>query len=154
MARKLSVSVTYDAVSNASIIDGDTSDNGYIDPRTERRRTFRSKGQRYVKAAQRGRYDWPSLRAAIAFIDAQNCASHETSWTRSDDTLTIYASDAYETHSTDARPGELALSYALHITGATYGTLDRLARMLARNGVYFSNVPALVREATRARKAG
>jgi hypothetical protein len=145
MAReRMTVSVTYD------VVDGDTADNGYIDPRSERRRTFRSPRGRYVKAAQKGRYDWPSLRAAIEFIDAQNCASHETCWTRSDDTLTIYASDAYETHSTDARPGELALSYALHITGVTYGTLDRLARMFARNGVYFSNVPQLLKH----RKAG
>jgi hypothetical protein len=142
------VSITFDAVTEECVTDGDTSDNGYICPRTEGRRSFRTRGERYIKAARNGRYDWPSLRRALEWLGAQNCAEYKTCWTRSDDCMSIDARGAYETHTSDRRPGEISLSYTLHIEGATYGTLDRIARLLSGR-VYFANVPQLNR-----RKAG
>jgi hypothetical protein len=145
MNRKMRVSVTFDIVTEQSALEGDAAMRGYIDPRTERERPTDSGRKRDIErtehAARSGRLDW-RLRDAIAFIARQNCAHHETDWTQENAGrgLAIYATDAYETHSTDARDGVTSVNYALHIDGLSYGSFGRLARVLRTNGVYFANV--------------
>ncbi len=145
MAReRMTVHVTYDVVTEVSVQDGDTADGGFIDPRTERRRSLKRGGkrehERTLKASRSGRLDW-TLRAAIAFIDAQNCGHHETDWCPENDHcgLSVYATDAYEAHSTDAQPGVLSINYALHVKGLSGGSCGRLARLLRSKGVHFAN---------------
>jgi hypothetical protein len=143
------VSVTYDIVTEASVVDGDTADNGYIQPGTEARRSYARGGKRIIdrniRMSRAGRFDW-TLRDALAFLDSQNCASHETCWQRSDDTMSIDASGAYQGCDVERLGGSTVLSirYTLHIAGATYGTLDRVARLL-QGRVYFANAPQLNR---------
>lgn len=138
------VSVTYDIVTPASAEEGDAAERGYIDPRTERERPTDAGRKRDIerteRAAKAGRLNW-SLRDAIAFIGRQNCARHETDWTQGANGrgLAVYATDAYETQSTDARPGVLSVNYSLHVDGLSYGSFARLARVLAGNGVCFAN---------------
>lgn len=145
MAReRIRVTVTYDVITEDSAEHGDTADGGFIDPRTERRRSLRRGGkrehERTLKASRAGRLDW-TLRAAIEFIDAQNCGHHETCWCPENNHcgLTVYSTDAYETHSTDAQPGVLSINYALHVTGLSDGSFIRLARALKANNVHFAN---------------
>lgn len=146
----LRVSVTYDLVTEESVQDGDTADNGYIDPATERRRSFASGRKRDVERSMRlsraGKFDWPSLRAALAFIGSQNCAHHETCWTgplgaAGESALSVYCTDAYQDCNAEyvGKSRIVSTSYCLHIDGCSAGTADRIARMLAANGVYFAN---------------
>lgn len=145
MAREcIKVSVTYDVVTEESVQDGDTADGGFIDPRTERRRSLKRGGkreyERTLKASRAGRLNW-DLSEAMRWIEAQCCGHHETDWCPENDRcgLTVYSTDAYETHSTDAQPGVLSINYALHVKGLSAGSFIRLARLLRSNGVYFAN---------------
>jgi hypothetical protein len=144
------VSVTYDIVTEESVVDGDTADRGYIDPTTERERSLvngrRRDIERTTRARDKGRLYW-RLREAIAFIDKQCCASHESCWTPENNHcgLGVSASGAYETHSTDARPGVVSVNYDLHVRGLSAGSYARLARVLANNGVRFANMRSLCR---------
>jgi len=141
------VSVTYDVVTEESVVDGATADNGWIDPKTEARRSLMNGRKRdtarHLRMAQAGKLNW-RLRDAIAFISAQNCAHHESCWTPENNHcgLGVSATDAYETHSTDAQPGVLSINYDLHVQGLSAGSYARLARVLASNGVYFANMRA------------
>lgn len=142
---RMSVSVTYDLVTEESVQDGDTADNGYIHPTTEQRRSFsngrRRDVERNMRLARAGKLDFPSLRAAFAFIDNQSCAHHETCWSGNETTLSVRATDAYQGLDIEECGGSLVLSvsYDLHIEGVSNGTLDRLARVLASNRVYCAN---------------
>lgn len=139
------VSVTYDLVTEASAEDGDHADNGYIDARTERRRSFSNGRKRDIDASMRqaraGKFDFPSLREALRFIDAQNCGHHETCWLGTEDCLSVYCTDAYQGCDVESIRGSrvVSVSYCLHIEGCSEGTMERIARMLASNGVYFAN---------------
>lgn len=149
MAReRLRVSVTYDLVTEALVQDGDTADNGYIDPATERRRSFSNGRKRDLdrthRLARAGKFDFPSLRAALAYVSGRNCAAHETCWTGDESCMSIYATGEYEGCDVEHFRGSRVLSanYALHIEGASLGTLERLARVLAHQPherVYFAN---------------
>lgn len=149
MARdRLRVSVTYDLVTEESAQDGDTADNGYIHPTTEARRSFSSGRKRDLdrnhKLARAGKFDFPSLRAALAYVSGRNCASHETCWTGDESCMSIYANGEYEGCDVEHFRGSRVVSanYALHIEGASLGTLERLARVLASQPyerVYFAN---------------
>lgn len=155
------VSVTYSVVTESSVVDGDYADHGFIDPRSEQRRSFARGGKRAVerniRMSQAGRFDW-TLREAIEFIVGRSCASHESCWQRADDTLTIEATGEYQGCDIERMGGSrvLSVSYSLHIDcerpegGVAYGTLDRLARLFASNGVYFANIPALLAHARKA----
>lgn len=142
------VSVTYDIVTAASALDGDAAERGYIDPRTERERPTNAGRKRDIgrteRAAKAGRLNW-RLRDALAFIDKQCCAHAESDWMLDNARLglAVYATDAYETHSTDARPGVISVDYSLHVRGLSPGSYMRLARLLASKGVDFGNVPTL-----------
>lgn len=139
------VSVTYSLVTESSVQDGDHADHGYIDARTERRRSFangRSRDvQRNIRIAQAGKCDFPSIREALRFIDAQNCAHLESCWDGSERTLSVSATEAYQGCDVESLHGSpvISVSYDLHLQGLSYGTLDRLVRVLASNGVYFAN---------------
>ncbi len=150
MAReRISVRVTYDVVTEASVVDGDTADGGFIDPRTERRRSLKRGGHREhdrtLKASRSGKLDW-SLRAAIEFIDGRSCAGHESDWQRSDDRMSIDARDEYQGCDIERMGGSrvVSINYTLFIDGVSFGTLDRIARLL-QGRVYFANVPELNR---------
>jgi hypothetical protein len=144
------VSVTYDIVTEASVVDGDHADNGYIDPRDESRRSFARGGKvrvgRNIRMSRTGRFDW-TLREALEFLDNRSCQSYESCWQRSDDTLSIDGSGEYQGCDVERMGGSrvISVSYTLHIAEATYGTLDRIARLL-QGRVYFANVPYLNRK--------
>jgi hypothetical protein len=144
------VEVTYDLVTEESAIDGDHADHGYIDARTERRRSFASgrkrDTERNMRMARAGKLGFPSLREALRFIDRQCCAHHETCWTgplgaAGEQTLRVYSTDAYQDCNAEYVDGSrvVSVSYCLHIDGCSVGTADRIARLLANNGVYFAN---------------
>lgn len=139
------VAVTYDLVTEESVQDGDHADHGYIDARTQRRRSYAMGRKRDVESNMRqgraGKFDFPSLREALRFIDAQNCAHHETCWLGTEDCLSVYCTDAYQGCDVETVRGSrvISVSYALHIQGCSEGTMERIARMLAANGVYFAN---------------
>ena len=153
------VSVTYDLTTEASATDGDHADHGYIDARTERRRSY-ARGrkrdiQRNHRMASDGKFNFPSLREALAFIDKQCCSHHETCWTgplgaAGESALRVYSTDAYQDCNAEYVDGSLVVSigYCLHIDACTAGTADRIARMLAANGVYFANRRDLQRKRT------
>lgn len=155
------VSVTYDVITEASVEDGDYADHGYIQPGTEARRSYARGGKRVIerniRMSRAGRFDW-TLREAIEFIGGRSCNSHESCWVGSDDRLTIIASGEYqgvdEGKERIAGSPVISVNYDLHIEGVSFGTLDRLARMFASNGVYFANMPRLLRAAIEARRAG
>jgi hypothetical protein len=143
------VSVTYDVVTEESVADGDTTDNGYIQPGTEARRSF-SNGrkrdiERNMRMSRAGKFDW-TLRDALAFIDSQNCATLEGQWTGvHDNSLRVYASGSYD----EQAYGGPRESFSLHLTPVSYGSCDRLQRLLASKGVrfYLTNGGRLVERA-------
>lgn len=145
MAKLHRVSVTYSLVTESSVQDGDHADNGYIDARTERRRSFRGGRkrdvERSIRLAQAGKFDFPTIREAIAFIDRQSCAHHESCSTPDERTLCVSATGAYQGRDVETLDGSpvISVDYDLHIQGLSYGSGDRLARVLAANGVYFAN---------------
>lgn len=154
------VSVTYDLVTRESSEDGATADNGYIDARTEQRRSFSNGRTRDIernrRIARAGRCDFHSLREAMAFIERQCCEHMETCWTgplgaAGESTLSVYCTGARDEYESELFNGSRIVStdYCLHIDGCSAGTADRIARLLAANGVYFANRRDLQR-----RKAG
>jgi len=149
------VSVTYTLITEESSQDGDSADNGYIDPATERRRSF-SNGrkrdvQRNIRRAQAGAFEFPSIREALAFIDRQSCSHHETCWDGCDRSLSVSCTGAYQGCDVESFRGSRVVSvdYDLHVQGTSYGTLERIARMLAANGVYFANRRDLQRKSVK-----
>jgi hypothetical protein len=147
------VSVTYSLVTEESVVDGDHADHGYIQPGTEARRSFANGRkrdiERNVRMARADKFEFATLREALAFISRQNCASHETCWDGSERTMGIYCTDAYQGCDVENFRGSpvLSVGYDLHIQGCSYGTLDRLARVLMTNGVYFANCRRVQRSA-------
>jgi hypothetical protein len=144
------VSVTYNLTTEESVQDGDHADHGYIDARDESRRSYAAGRKRDIESnmrqARAGKFDFPSLRAALAFISSQNCAHHETCWTgplgaAGESTLSVYCTDAYQGCDVEHVDGSrvVSIGYCLHIDGCSAGTADRIARVLAANGVYFAN---------------
>lgn len=143
MAREsMTVSVTYDVITEASAVDGDMADNGWIHPGTEARRSLRLGGKRMyernLRMARAGKFDW-TLRDALAFIEAQCCGHLEGEFVGvHDNKLRVYATGAYGSESEVCGGSPVtSLSYAGHVDGASYGTLDRLTRFLASKGVTF-----------------
>jgi hypothetical protein len=139
------VSITYDVVTRESAQDGDTADNGYIHPATEARRSL-SNGrnrdiERNMRLARAGKFDFPSLRAALSFISARNCSHHESCWV-AEDTMSIYTGSEYSEGYEETFRGSVVagVSYALHISGASHGTLERLARLLANTSLQSERV--------------
>lgn len=134
MARKLEVSVTYETISDASAREGDADDMGWIDPRTEARRSHRKGGKRiydrHTRMARQGRFRW-DLSEALRFIEAQCCESHEGQF---DDRITVRALGEYHASQYQC----LQVNYGLHIEGASEGSMARIARLLERHGVRFS----------------
>lgn len=134
MPRRLTVSVTYETISDASAREGDADDMGWIDPRTERRRSHRKGGkvrtERAVRLAQQGRYNW-DLSEALRWIEAQCCESYEGQ--DDGDRLSVRAMGEY--HASQYQ--QLQVNYGLHIEGASPGSHARIAKLLERNGVRF-----------------
>lgn len=134
MARKLEVSVTYETISDASASNGDADDMGWIDPRTEKRRSHRKGGHertnRAVRMAQAGRFRW-DLSEALRFIEAQCC---ETLEGQVDSEISVRALGEYHASQYQC----LQVNYGLHIEGCSDGSLARITRLLERNGVRFA----------------
>jgi hypothetical protein len=153
------VSVTYDVVTEASVVDGDTADNGWIHPQTEARRSLAKGGKRVyarnLRMAQAGKFDW-TLRDAVKFISDNQCGSLEGDlgqpyvqteagtgpYTQpiilAQDVSVRAPSDGYDIvmGSKGYEHGE-SVSYTLHVSGITTGTAERLTRVLETNGVRF-----------------
>jgi hypothetical protein len=69
---KARINVTFESVTEESAVDGDWSDHGWIEPGTEAQRSLHNGGKRMyernLRMERAGRFDWPSLRAALTFI--------------------------------------------------------------------------------------
>ncbi len=131
-------SVTYETVTPESCEDGDFADHGWIAP-NECRASLGNAGRNYgkrVRMAQRGRYDWTSLRDAVAFIvDKARYVRSQVdvdihtwkpgrSWL-----ITVDVERSQEDESCAETVG-----YRLQIEGLSQGTADRLERALLNAG--------------------
>lgn len=130
----LRINVTFETITEESARDGDTADHGWVDPRTEGRRSLCRGGkriyERHVRMAQRGRFNW-DLSAALRFIEAQRCESYEG---QVDDRIWVRAMGEYHASQYEG----LQTNYALHIEGCSDGSMRRIERLLERAGVRFA----------------
>lgn len=134
---KLRVSVSYSALTEESVSDGDHSDNGWIDDTSHDRHSLTGDNRDCVLDQSRGgAYDWHSLREAIAFM-ADKCGHVDTCWHPADHTgrMTLSGTGCTE----DCEDDEIEVCYDMHVSGVSDGTMMRLARLLKTNGVYFAN---------------
>lgn len=122
------VCITYARVTEESLQDGDTSDNGFytergwhsLNGRTERNR------QKTIRKAQCGRYDWTLRDALSAIADFQaDCVF----WCWNDE-IQIH-SERRQRDETDQYTEE----YTVHIQGISAGTAERLYDLIVGQGV-------------------
>jgi hypothetical protein len=128
------ISVTFETVTEASAEHGDHADHGWIHPDTEAQRSLCKGGKRMyernLRMARAGRFDWPSLRAAIAFIEDNTSGSWD--YGQVDSRLTLRkCSDGYDIvmGRNGYEYGE-SVSHTLHVDGVSDGTLARICRYL------------------------
>lgn len=85
---KARINVTFETITDESAQDGDFADHGWIRPDTAERRSLRKGGKRMcernVRMAQRGRFDFPSLREALETLEREAggpaCEAHPRDW--------------------------------------------------------------------------
>lgn len=131
---KARISVTFESVTEESAVDGDWSDHGWIEPGTEAQRSLRKGGKRIyernVRMARARRFDWPSLRAALTWIEDNTSGYWD--YGQADSRLTLRkCSDGYEIvmGRNGYEHGE-STSHTLHVDGVSAGTLARICRYL------------------------
>lgn len=132
----LSVEITYDTVSESSVVDGATSDNGYITPSADRASFSNGRKRdvaRNIRQAQRGRFAW-TLRSALDFLKRQDGDREPWEAQHNGDSLTVRVFGEHD----PSNAGELQATYTLHLGGKlSAGTWARLARLLESNGARF-----------------
>lgn len=135
----MQATVTFETVTPGSLEQGDHDDHGWIAP-NEYRVSLGKAGRNYgkrVRMAQRGRYDWTSLREAVAFIvdKARYCQSEVDvdvhSWQPGRSWLVTVTVE--RTAEDEYNPSD-AIGYGLQVTGLSQGTADRLERALLNAG--------------------
>lgn len=132
----LKVSITYDTVSESSVVDGATADNGFIAPDGERRSFSNGRKrdiERNVSAARRGKLEW-SLRDALEWLKRQDGGRDPWEATQDGDSIAVRVFGEHDPSNAD----ELQATYTLHIKGqVSLGTWERLARALESHGARF-----------------
>jgi len=132
----LEVTITYDTVSEESVVDGATSDNGFIDP-SETRRSF-SNGRerdvaRNIRQAQRGQFAW-ALRAALDFLQRHDGQREPWEAQHNGDSISVRVCGEHNPSNAD----ELQATYTLHLQGKlSAGSWARVARLLESHGARF-----------------
>ncbi len=156
---KHTVTVCYDVVTEESVQDGATADNGFVAPDESHvsigdrcRRNWYAARLRRVQA---GEFDW-RLRDAVRFLDNHGCGSYEgeqgqpfvkvqaglppySQAPRLVASLHVSApSDGYDVvmGRNGYEHGD-STSYSLHVSNLSVGSAARLRRLLERNGVRF-----------------
>lgn len=134
---RLSVTITYDTVSEASVVDGDHSDNGFIDPHGERRSFSNGRKRdiaRNISQARRGRFEW-SLLDALDFLRKQD--GDREPWEAQTDGTRMSVRVFGEYNESDS--AELQATYTLHLKGerVSAGTWARISRLLETKGARF-----------------
>jgi hypothetical protein len=132
----LSVEITYDTVSEESVVDGATSDNGFITPGEDRASFANGRKRdvaRNISQARRGRYRW-TLRNALDFLKRHDGDREVWGAQHNGDSLTVRVCGEYD----PSNASELQATYTLHLGGKlSAGTWARLARLLESNGARF-----------------
>lgn len=151
------VHVTYEVITEESAQDGDYADHGWMRPETRTRlaeqRSLRKGGRRMyernVRMSRKGAFDWPSLRAALEWINDNTSAYYEgqEDWTmdpavpgKRAATLSVRAIQGGDDVVMGRNGYEYDTSrtnYTLHVSGVSHGTIDRLKRHLKAQGVRF-----------------
>jgi hypothetical protein len=128
------ISVTFEIVTEACATDGPFADHGWIHPETEVQRSLVKGGKRMyernLRMARAGRFDWPSLRAAITFIEDNTSGNWD--YGQVDSRLVLRkVSDGYDIvcGRNGYEYGE-SVSHTLHVEGVSAGTLARICRYL------------------------
>lgn len=128
------ITVTYEIISEASAIDGDFEDHGFICERYEDRHSVAATARSMVIAkARTGRYDWSSIRAALEYCLAQRGDGPDQPCGQVDSRLQATFYGTYD----PSDPEEMQCNVTLFVEGVSDGTLARLARVLEKAGVYF-----------------
>lgn len=132
----LTVEITYDTVSEESVVDGATSDNGYITPQEERASFANGRKrdiERNVRRARNGRYRW-TLQAALAWLKRQDGDREPWEAQHNGDSLTVRVFGEYD----ESCKEELQATYTLHLSGKlSDGTWARISRLLESKGARF-----------------
>lgn len=135
--RSLSVRITYDTVSEDSVVDGATADNGFILP-NEDRLSYARGGKRAIarniRRSQRGAVEWRCLRAALDFLKRQD--GDRDPWQAQHDGDSISVT-VYGEHDPSCKD-ELQATYTLHLGGKlSDGSWARIGRLLEAHGARF-----------------
>jgi hypothetical protein len=136
-SRRLTVEITYDTVSEDSLVDGATADNGFVTP-LEDRASFASprkrERERNISRARRGAFRW-TLRYALDYL--RRVDGDREPWEGQADGTSISVRVLGEHDPSNA--AELQATYTLHLKGdgVSTGTWERLARLLAARGARF-----------------
>lgn len=141
------VSVTYHVVTPASSEEGDSADNGWIHPKTERKVSIGGRCVRHdwytkrVARAKNGEFDW-SLREALDYLRNNAEGPIETrlheAFVRTEGRVSLAAGLTLEARADghEIVVGRNGYEYGdattleLHISGVSAGTADRLYRLL------------------------
>lgn len=132
----LDVTITYDAVSEDSVVDGATCDNGYIDPGEERRSFANGRKrdiERNIRQARAGRYQW-TLRGALDFLKRHDGDREVWEAQHNGDSLSARVCGEYD----PGNASELQATYTLHLKGKlSAGSWARICRLLESRGARF-----------------
>lgn len=133
---RLSVTITYDVISEESVVDGATCDNGFIDPHGERRSFSNGRKRdiaRNISQSRRGHFEW-SLLDALDFLRKQDGDREVWEATHDGDRLSVRVFGEYN----EGNGPELQATYTLHLKGnLSRGTWTRIERLLASKGARF-----------------
>lgn len=136
--RKLRVSVSYSALTEESVSEGDHADHGWIDDTGNDRHSLTGDNREFIiEQSQAGVYEWRSLREALSFM-ADKTTHIETCWTPENNHCGMTLSGTGNT--SDCEGDEIGVRYDLHLECKSLGTAMRLCRLLRANGVYFANM--------------
>jgi hypothetical protein len=133
---RLVVEITYDTVSDESVVDGATADNGFITPEEERASFSNGRKrdiERNIGRARRGRYRW-TLRAALDYLKRQDGDREPWEAQHNGHSLSVRVCGEHD----EACKEELQATYTLHLSGkVSNGSWARICRLLESHGVRF-----------------
>ena len=134
------IQVTFETISDESASNGDFADHGFIHPETEERHSCATERALTLREAREGVFQWPSIRAALAYCRAQAGDRErpvgqvdERPVGQVDDRVSATFYGTYDPDQTD----EMQVNVTLFVEGVSDGTLARLSRVLEGRGVYF-----------------
>lgn len=133
----LTAEITYDTVSESSVVDGATSDNGFVTPGEDRASFANGRKrviERNVRQAQRGAFRW-TLRNALDFLQRHDGDREPWEAQHNGDSISVRVCGEYDPTNAD----ELQATYTLHLEGKlSAGSWARVERLLESKGARFA----------------